>query len=281
MMTERPNPQLNDTDLELLSAYIDDQLAPGERSMLEERLRREPALRAALDELRATVGALRELEPVQPPRSFTLDPATVARRRPPLVRWLSLGPALAAIVLAFGFLAFFVSRGGGGPGPAAAPAPMAGVESTQQESIGATAAPAAAAVPTTAPAAEAAPGITSADRTTTEATAAPAAPDTAITLAAPAEQPTAAAAQPPAEAPAAPPGAARPPEQAPTSAPIATSGNASSETFSLATPQPAGQAPPAAPPPTTAPFRAIGIGLGALLVVLLGLWALRAAQRGR
>ena len=276
MMTERSNPQLNDSDLELLSAYLDDQLAPDERSMLEERLRHEPALRAALDELRATVGALRELEPVPPPRSFTLDPATVARR-PPLFRWLSLGPALVAVVLAFGFLAFFVSRSGSGT-PAAAPAPMAGVESAQQQPSGAPAAPAAAAVPTTAPAAEAAPGITSADRTATEATAAP---DTAITLAAPAEQPTAAAGQPPAEAPAAPPGAARPPEQAPTSAPIATTGNAASETFSLATPQPAGQAPPAAPPSATGPFRVIGIGLGALLVVLLGLWALRAAQRGR
>ena len=70
-----------DADLELLSAYIDSQLASSERAALEQRLRDEPGLRAVLDELRATVGLLRDLEPLKPPRSFTLDvPAARPRR---------------------------------------------------------------------------------------------------------------------------------------------------------------------------------------------------------
>ncbi len=66
-------------DLERLSAYIDNQLAPGERQALEARLGREPELRAALSELRLTVRALRTLPVVKPPRSFTLTPAQVGQ----------------------------------------------------------------------------------------------------------------------------------------------------------------------------------------------------------
>ena len=60
-MTINSNPQLNDADLELLSAYIDHQLGDGERAALERRLGQEPALRGALDELRATVALLHDL----------------------------------------------------------------------------------------------------------------------------------------------------------------------------------------------------------------------------
>ncbi len=68
---------LPERDLELLSVYLDNELSEQERRLLEQRLRSEPALRAELDELQATVMALREMPPVPLPRSFTLDPATV------------------------------------------------------------------------------------------------------------------------------------------------------------------------------------------------------------
>ncbi len=81
MNTLQPQPNTpTDADLELLSAYIDNQLSVAERVGLEERLRAEPLLRAELAELRTTTELLRDLEPVRLPRSFTLDPATAPRR---------------------------------------------------------------------------------------------------------------------------------------------------------------------------------------------------------
>src|SRR5690349_2239103 len=112
-MTTFLDPQLNDTDLELLSAYIDQQLSADERAALERRLEQEPALRQALDELRATVGVLRELAPARPPRSFALDPRVVAPRRAWSFPWMQFGSALVAVtlMLAFGFV---LSRSTGG-----------------------------------------------------------------------------------------------------------------------------------------------------------------------
>lgn len=99
-------PQLNnlpESDLELLSAYIDNELTAAERVNLERRLSSEPALKAEFDELRSATGLLRELETVRPPRSFALDPATAPRPRR-FVPWawmmqLSSGLAGLALVL--------------------------------------------------------------------------------------------------------------------------------------------------------------------------------------
>jgi hypothetical protein len=92
-------------DFDWLSAYLDDQLPARDRAALEARLAAEPALRAALDDLRLTVRALRALPLVKPPRSFTLTPAQasgvrVAPRRGPLFPVLRFATALSAVALA-------------------------------------------------------------------------------------------------------------------------------------------------------------------------------------
>src|SRR5215213_4846407 len=140
LMTQSPNPQLNDADLELLSAYIDSQLTSAARAACEERLRREPALRVALDELRATIVLLHELEPAKPPRSFALDPQAYPPRRVPLFARLNLGSALTAVALALIFLTVFVVRGlQPNGGVAYAPAPNAASGGSQAFTVEATA----------------------------------------------------------------------------------------------------------------------------------------------
>lgn len=61
-------------DFDRLSAYLDNQLSPAEKAGLEARLEHEPELKAALDDLRRAVRALRSLPTVKPPRNFTLSP---------------------------------------------------------------------------------------------------------------------------------------------------------------------------------------------------------------
>lgn len=92
---------LSDSDLELLSAYIDNALGPAERASLERRLAADPRLRAELEELQMTTRLLRQLEPVRPPRSFTLDPATTPRPAPvfALTWFMQLGSGLAGLAL--------------------------------------------------------------------------------------------------------------------------------------------------------------------------------------
>ncbi len=74
------SPQIpSDRDLELLSAYLDGELADREKEKLEQRLARENALRAVLDDLRETVTLVSDLPRLKAPRSFTLDPAVYGR----------------------------------------------------------------------------------------------------------------------------------------------------------------------------------------------------------
>jgi hypothetical protein len=163
-MTTSSAAQLNDHDLEQLSAYLDRQLSEEERRTLEERLENEPELRRALDELRATVGVLHDLEPVRPPRSFTIAPESVAPRRSWL-GWLTAVPVAAVLMIA---LLFSQMQGA----PSAALAPVA------QQAAAPTAAPASessAAREAPPPAPEAAAPITM----DAAATAAPAAEPTA------------------------------------------------------------------------------------------------------
>src|SRR6266496_2750795 len=186
-MTTYPDPQLNDSDLELLSAYIDQQLTAADRATLEQRLEHEPALQLALDELRTTVGLLRELPAARPPRSFALDPRSVAPKRSWSFPWMQLGSALiaATLLVVFGFV---LTRGTGGGGSPAS-APMAASAPTS--------APAAAA-PTAAAAAEApmAAGVAP-----TEVAASTSAPAAALAPAATAAPPALEAAPKPAQEP--------------------------------------------------------------------------------
>ena len=87
-------------DFDRLSAYLDKQLSPAEKAGLEERLVREPELKAALDDLRVTVRALRSLPTVKPPRNFTISQAQARAIAPPrrVFPALRLATALAAFV---------------------------------------------------------------------------------------------------------------------------------------------------------------------------------------
>ncbi len=184
-MTTNFNPQPNDADLELLSAYLDGQLNPAERSALEQRLEGEPALRANLTELRATVSMLQGLTPVRPPRSFTLDAQVVAPKRSWSFPWMQAGSALIAVtlMLVFGFVLTF--RGGGSPSASSSAPSGAGQP-----------APMAAAAPTSAPAAEQPTAAAATATVLPAATAASAAelPAAAAPIGTPAAAPTMAAA---------------------------------------------------------------------------------------
>lgn len=72
---------INPRDWEALSAYLDGQLAPKERQLLEARLQAREDLRLALDELRRTRSVLRAHLPVRAPRNFTLTPEMAGIRQ--------------------------------------------------------------------------------------------------------------------------------------------------------------------------------------------------------
>ncbi len=88
-------------DLELLSAYLDGELAPRQVERLRARLQRDAPLRQELESLRATRTLLRGLPAVRAPRNFTLSPEMVHQPRwPRLFPALRLATALAAVALA-------------------------------------------------------------------------------------------------------------------------------------------------------------------------------------
>lgn len=89
------------TDLELLSAYLDDQLAPKDRAQIESRLKTDSKLQRTLTELGSIKTQLRALPTLKPPRSFTLKPETIRPRS--TFNWVPLlngSTAVAAILFA-------------------------------------------------------------------------------------------------------------------------------------------------------------------------------------
>ncbi len=89
--------QLSNRDLERLSAYLDGALSEREASRLEARLREEPNLQQALQELKETTQMVASLSEVPLPRSFTLTTEMVGiRERPRVYPAMRLATALAA-----------------------------------------------------------------------------------------------------------------------------------------------------------------------------------------
>ena len=100
---------LSERDLELLSAYLDGELAAPDRGALEQRLAREESLRATLDDLRTNQQLLRVLPLLKAPRSFALDPTvygggclaathSCVRERLPTGRCLGAAASLLLVV---------------------------------------------------------------------------------------------------------------------------------------------------------------------------------------
>jgi hypothetical protein len=111
--------ELAETDLELLESYLDDELSSLEHDALEQRLSREPALAAALDDLRAQ-GELRRnvIASFEPNEAMVqrvlagvdqkVENHMVWTERARSMRWLS---GVAATLL-IGFLGGYIFRGG-------------------------------------------------------------------------------------------------------------------------------------------------------------------------
>lgn len=69
-------------DVELLSAYLDGQLSPHQRSAVEARLRADPTLLTELDTLRTTRQMIRSLPRLRAPRNFILSAQANPKRSP-------------------------------------------------------------------------------------------------------------------------------------------------------------------------------------------------------
>jgi anti-sigma factor RsiW len=147
-------------DWEALSAYLDGQLAPKERQLLEARLHARADLREALEDLRRTRGVLRARLPVRAPRNFTLTPEMAGIRqkaRPglslfPAMRLASFVSTFLFVLVAVGEL-FFSSRLGA---PSIMVAEQRQVAAVQTEAPAVEAPPAAPEVALEAPAPESA-----------------------------------------------------------------------------------------------------------------------------
>ncbi len=116
-----------------LSAYIDGELKAPAAERLERHLADCGRCRAELEQLRATIGALRELPEAELPRSFALSPERVAAPRPalPAAPPLAFGMRIAATAVAAALAVVLVVDLGdiGGDGPteeAAAPQMLTG-----------------------------------------------------------------------------------------------------------------------------------------------------------
>lgn len=124
-------PELSD---ELLSAYIDDQLTPAERTRVESVLARSPVDRENLELMQQTVTLLHELPRVALPRAFTLSEAQVGIRRAERRTWnifALLRTATVATAMMFSVLwagGYYLRTTTPTAAPLAAPAAMQSAE---------------------------------------------------------------------------------------------------------------------------------------------------------
>jgi anti-sigma factor RsiW len=148
-----------------LSAYIDGALDPPAAARLEAHLAQCAPCRTELEQLRATVAALRELPEAEAPRSFALSPERAAVRRPAVpAAPLAFGARIAAAGVAVALAAVVVVDLGdlGGDGAmeeVSTPQMMADREADEGEKEAEGAAPAAVPEPYGTPAAPEAGGL--------------------------------------------------------------------------------------------------------------------------
>ena len=93
--------QISERDYEMISAYLDNQLGAQERAILEARMKVEPELSQAFQDLGKTRLMIRSLPRLRAPRNFTVSAKTLEVR--PIMRlapMLGLTSAIASILLA-------------------------------------------------------------------------------------------------------------------------------------------------------------------------------------
>jgi len=126
-------------DLEELSAYLDQQLDPRAKARLESRLKAEPELSAALEELRRTRLVLRSQPGLRAPRNFTLTPKMTkmkVRSLPgsgafPVLRLASALASVLLVLVVAGELITGISR----MTPVMAPQPPSADMAMQEEAL--------------------------------------------------------------------------------------------------------------------------------------------------
>lgn len=128
------------TDLDLLSAYLDDQLAPKDRAQIESRLKADSKLQRTLADLRAIQNQLRALPTVKPPRSFTLKPETIRSRSAfnwiPILNWsTAVAAILFAAVISVDLFRAPLSARVEFSAPMQAPAPEAAMKAADQQTL--------------------------------------------------------------------------------------------------------------------------------------------------
>ena len=116
-------------DVEQLSAYLDGQLSQAERARLESRLKADPSLSAALEELRLTRALLRRTPQRRAPRNFTLTPR-MAGIRPPVPRVVPafrFASAVATLLLLLTFVGNLIGSFSLAAAPKMVAEPMYGI----------------------------------------------------------------------------------------------------------------------------------------------------------
>jgi hypothetical protein len=103
------NKRISPRDLELLSAYLDEELKTKDRARIEARMSTNSELRDALEELRKTRAVMRSTTRLHAPRNFTISPemAGVRQRRQPYPLY-GLISAMASILLVLVILGDFI-----------------------------------------------------------------------------------------------------------------------------------------------------------------------------
>ena len=123
-------------DVELLTAYLDQQLSPRDKAAFESRLKHDAELRQTLADLRLNRVALRNLPRLKVPRNFTLSRAQAEAIRKPRRRGLPLLFGALRLATALGALSFMILLGADAMGNVAQPALVANAPAPQQAAEG-------------------------------------------------------------------------------------------------------------------------------------------------